>query len=80
MSFYNPPARRIISTAGHILPALCSVGLLILLWELYARFSGISPTTLPSPSRVLAQAVVHRHALWENTLPTIRATVLGFSC
>lgn len=80
MSISNPLARRIIGTASQILPALCSVGLLILLWEFYARFSGISPTTLPSPSRVLAQAVVHRQALWDNTLPTIRATVLGFSC
>ncbi|HEV7252057.1 MAG TPA: ABC transporter permease [Mesorhizobium sp.] len=61
-------------------PALLAVGMLILAWQLYAQFSGIQPTTLPSPSRVVAQAVLHRGALLENAIPTIRATLLGFAC
>ncbi|MDO9416105.1 ABC transporter permease [Pararhizobium sp.] len=67
---------RIVST----LPAVLSVGLLVLAWEVYARFSGISPTTLPTPSRVLVQTIEYRQALWDNTIPTIRATGLGFLC
>lgn len=63
-----------------VLPALAAVGSLVLMWEAYARFSGISPTTLPAPSRVLAQAFEYRQALFDNTLPTLRATLFGFSC
>jgi ABC-type nitrate/sulfonate/bicarbonate transport system permease component len=51
----------------------------VLAWELYARFSAISPTTLSAPSRVLAQAVQNRQALFENTIPTIGATLWGFA-
>lgn len=57
--------------------AICAV---LLAWQLYADLSGISPTTLPSPLRVAEQAWANRQALWDNTLPTIRATLLGFSC
>lgn len=63
-----------------ISPALLSIGALILAWELYARFSGISAIMLPAPSRVIDQAFEHRQALFDNTLPTIRATVFGFGC
>jgi ABC-type nitrate/sulfonate/bicarbonate transport system permease component len=73
-------SRVFASTLGKIGPALLSVGGLVLAWELYARFSGISPTTLPAPSRVIIQAVQNWPALFENTLPTISATVLGFAC
>lgn len=61
-------------------PALLSVGTLVLCWEAYVRLSGISPTALPAPSRVLAQLVQHREALWDHALATIRATTLGFAC
>ena len=73
-------SRTIASSLGRIAPALLSVGTLILAWEFYARFSGISPTTLPAPSRVVAQAIQNWPALFENTLPTISATLLGFAC
>ncbi len=73
-------ARPLASLPAKAGPALLAVGALFLAWELYARLSGISPTTLPAPSRVLAQAIRNRQALLENTLPTIRATLLGFAC
>jgi ABC-type nitrate/sulfonate/bicarbonate transport system permease component len=73
-------SRAFASGLANIGPALLSVGTLILAWELYARFSGISPTTLPAPSHVLAQTIQHRQALFDNTLPTISATLLGFAC
>ena len=62
------------------LPALVSVGALVALWEIYVRASGISPTTLPAPSRVLEQMWVNRAAIRRNTWPTIGATTLGFAC
>jgi ABC-type nitrate/sulfonate/bicarbonate transport system permease component len=61
------------------LPAIASVALLVGLWEAYVRVSGVSPTTLPAPSRVVAQLVENRDALWSNTLPTLQATLMGFA-
>lgn len=34
---------------------------------------------LPAPSRVLAQMVQNRALLWDNTVPTLKATLAGFS-
>ncbi|MEQ9245729.1 MAG: ABC transporter permease [Nitratireductor sp.] len=61
------------------LPALASVAGAILLWEIYVRLSGISPLVLPAPSRVIEQMGVNRALLWENTLPTLSATLTGFA-
>jgi ABC-type nitrate/sulfonate/bicarbonate transport system permease component len=61
------------------IPAILSVGALFVAWELYVRLSGVSPTTLPAPTRVLAQLYANRQAVWANTLPTIQATLLGFA-
>jgi ABC-type nitrate/sulfonate/bicarbonate transport system permease component len=71
---------RVLAALARAAPAIVSVGLLIAAWEVYARFSGIKPTTLPAPSRVLVQALLNRHALIDNAIPTIRATLLGFAC
>jgi len=68
------------SFATRVGPAVFSVGALVLAWELYARFSGISPTTLPAPSRVVTQAALNSKALFENTIPTVYATLAGFAC
>ncbi|WP_179300941.1 MULTISPECIES: ABC transporter permease [unclassified Mesorhizobium] len=61
-------------------PAVMSVGLLLVAWELYANYSGIKPTILPAPSRVFEQAMLNREALIDNAIPTIRATLMGFAC
>jgi ABC-type nitrate/sulfonate/bicarbonate transport system permease component len=45
----------------------------------YVHLSGISPLMLPAPSRVLNQMVLNRALLWDNTLPTVQATLLGFT-
>ena len=76
----QPRPARLFPLLANAGPALLSVGALVLSWESYATFSGISPTTLPPPSRVLAQAIQHRGALLENTIPTLGATLLGFAC
>lgn len=61
-------------------PAIIAITALVLAWQLYADLSGISATTLPSPLRVAEQAWRHRAALFDNALPTLRATLLGFAC
>lgn len=80
MSSTRPVAARTATALSRLWPALLSVGGLFLLWETYARLSGIPPTTLPAPSRVMAQGALQYRALWDNTLPTISATLLGFTC
>jgi len=61
-------------------PAALAIAGLLLAWQLYADLSGISATTLPSPTRVAQQAWIHRQALFDNAVPTVRATLLGFAC
>lgn len=72
-----PKAPSLLARMG---PAAIAIASLLLAWQLYADLSGISPTTLPSPVRVAEQAWANRAALWDNTLPTVRATLLGFAC
>lgn len=65
---------------AHASPAVLSVSALFLAWELYVRQSGISPTALSAPSRVLVQGYQQREALALHTLATLQATLFGFSC
>jgi ABC-type nitrate/sulfonate/bicarbonate transport system permease component len=74
------PRSGVIAACLSTLPAIGATAAFVLLWELYADFSGIRPSTLPAPSRVLTQAWVNRQALIDNTWPTIGATFAGFAC
>ncbi|MDF2372821.1 MAG: ABC transporter permease [Rhizobiaceae bacterium] len=60
-------------------PAVLSVVSTFVIWEIYVRLSGISPLVLPAPSRVLDQMVLNSAFLWDNTLPTVKATLAGFA-
>jgi ABC-type nitrate/sulfonate/bicarbonate transport system permease component len=62
-----------------ILPPLLIVGALAVAWQLYADLSGVGDDVLPAPSRVLSVTWDNRGDLWANTLPTLRATLLGFA-
>jgi ABC-type nitrate/sulfonate/bicarbonate transport system permease component len=62
-----------------VLPPLAIVGLLVAVWQVYANVSGIGGDVLPPPSRVLQVTWDNRGDLWANTLPTLRATLLGFA-
>jgi ABC-type nitrate/sulfonate/bicarbonate transport system permease component len=62
-----------------LLPPLAIVALLLAAWQLYANLSGIGNDVLPAPSRVLSVTWENRGDLWHNTLPTLRATLLGFA-
>lgn len=61
------------------LPAIIAFAALLGLWEAYARLSGIAPMTLPPPSQVLLSGWRNREGLWDNILPTLRATLFGFA-
>jgi ABC-type nitrate/sulfonate/bicarbonate transport system permease component len=61
------------------LPAILAVAAFLAVWELYVDFSGIKPSILPSPSRILTQGWVNRQALLDNTWPTLSATLGGFA-
>ena len=63
----------------HGIPAVLSVVSAFAIWEIYVRLSGISPLMLPAPSRVLEQMLLNRAMLWDNTIPTLRATIAGFA-
>jgi len=75
-SVIGQSGRRLIAAS----PAILLVAVILAVWEVYARYSGIKATTLPAPSRVLEQAWINRDALFDNTIPTLYATLLGFAC
>ncbi len=74
----RPMPRRPGGGLARGIPAVLSVASAFALWEVYVRLSGISPQVLPAPSRVVDQMVLNRSLLWDNTLPTIHATLAGF--
>jgi len=75
----NPLPRPIGGGLARGIPAVLSVASAFVIWEIYVHVSGISPLMLPAPSRVLQQIALNRALLWDNTLPTITATLVGFS-
>jgi len=74
------PTLRSGRRAFRVVPSLLIVIALIALWQLYASVGHLGEDVLPSPSRVAEQGWANRGDLWNNTLPTLRATLLGFSC
>jgi ABC-type nitrate/sulfonate/bicarbonate transport system permease component len=60
-------------------PALVLVALVLVVWELYARTSGISPFVLPAPTQVLGSLWEFRAEALRHAVPTIVETALGFA-
>ncbi|ANY08666.1 ABC transporter permease [Pseudonocardia sp. HH130630-07] len=60
-------------------PAALVVVALLVLWQAAVTVSGVRPQVLPSPLRVVEQGWAFRGVLWENTLPTVAVTVVGFT-
>jgi ABC-type nitrate/sulfonate/bicarbonate transport system permease component len=79
MSAASAPSRRVARLVHHAGPAVASVSALILGWEAYVQVSGISPTALPAPSRILAQGFENRAIIAGHTLATLQATIFGFA-
>lgn len=70
--------RRLGERLLTLAPALALVALIVLAWQLYADSGRLAEDVLPSPSRVASQGWQNRGDLWDNTLPTLRATLFGF--
>ncbi|SDR47377.1 ABC-type nitrate/sulfonate/bicarbonate transport system, permease component [Paraburkholderia fungorum] len=62
-----------------ITPPVVVVLVLLLIWEGAVRVTGVAPEILPAPSRVIEQGWLARGDLWDNTLPTLYVTLIGFS-
>lgn len=61
-----------------LLPLLAIV-VLLGIWELYVKVSGVSSLTLPSPVDVARALVDDRGTLWHNLKPTAAEIVLGIA-
>ena len=59
-------------------PSLVVFAVVLFGWQLYAIKGNLGSDVLPSPARVVSQGWEHRAELWDNTLPTLRATMAGF--
>lgn len=68
-----------IAVLRSLWPAALVIFAIGIAWELYAQFSGIKPTTLPAPSRVVEQIYLNFPTLLNNAIPTLYATLLGFA-
>ena len=67
------------STGQRFVPALVLVTALLVLWELYARTSGVSSFVLPPPSRVVGALWEFRDLAVHHAIPTIIETLVGFA-
>lgn len=72
--------RKVARRLSRPLPSLAIALLLLVAWQVYADAGHVGDDVLPSPTRVLSQGWENRGDLWDNTLPTLRATLLGFGC
>src|ERR1700754_228598 len=80
MDVHTTSVRKAARRGLRGLPAIIIALLLLAAWQLYADSGHLGPDVLPSPSRVASQGWQNRADLWHNTLPTLRATLLGFAC
>jgi ABC-type nitrate/sulfonate/bicarbonate transport system permease component len=70
------PVARLLAHAG---PAIAAVLSLLVAWEAYVQLSGIAPTVLPAPSRIVAAGLGQWQSLATHSLATLQATTLGFA-
>src|SRR5690606_10519010 len=77
------PTKRSVAAAGGVAatgaPTLIALAVLLALWQLVSVKAVVPPDMLPSPTRIASAGYAERDALWRHTVPTLRATLLGFS-
>ena len=71
--------RATMPAVGLGVPGIVLAALLLAGWQLYATLGPLEADVLPPPARVVDQAWEHRADLWANTVPTLRATCIGFA-
>lgn len=63
---------------GRAVPPAIVVALLLAVWTWYVEAFDVRPQVLPTPWRVLREGWAFRSIIWQNTVPTLQATVYGF--
>jgi ABC-type nitrate/sulfonate/bicarbonate transport system permease component len=64
---------------GRVVGPVVVIGLILVAWQWYATHSDLGADVLPAPTRVWEQGWAARADLWANTVPTLRATLVGFA-
>ena len=59
-------------------PPLLLAAALIGGWQLAGQFAVRNPQVLPTPAQVVSAGWDQRGALWQNTVPTLEETAIGF--
>lgn len=68
-----------MSRTGRVLLPLLAILVLLGIWELYVKASGVSSLVLPSPIDVVRALVDDRATLWHNLKPTAAEICLGIA-
>ncbi len=76
----HPTSVRALRKALRGLPTIIIALVLLAAWQVYADAGHLGDDVLPAPTRVVSEGWSNRADLWHNTLPTLRATLLGFGC
>jgi ABC-type nitrate/sulfonate/bicarbonate transport system permease component len=74
-----PRRRSRLARLGRLATPIVLPLILLGCWQLYVSQAHVDPVILPSPTRVLSAAWENRGALWANTLPTLKETLIGFA-
>jgi ABC-type nitrate/sulfonate/bicarbonate transport system permease component len=60
-------------------PPMLAVLLILVVWQLYADFSGIEKWLLPSPTEIMMETAKFFPELWNHTIATVKIAWIGFS-
>jgi ABC-type nitrate/sulfonate/bicarbonate transport system permease component len=67
--------RRII---GHVVPPLVFAALVLAVWQLYAKLSGVPESSLPAPTQIASALWNDRSLLLSNGWVTLKEILLGY--
>lgn len=70
--------RRVRASASRWLPPLIFAVGFLAVWQLYATYSGVPESSLPSPTEIFQAMVADRALLAENAWVTIQEIALGY--
>ncbi len=64
---------------GSVVPPVVIIALLVVVWEVAVAVTGVRPSVLPSPSRVVVEGLERADIIWGHTLSTLQVTLIGFA-
>ncbi|MBB4664193.1 ABC transporter permease [Conexibacter arvalis] len=70
---------RLRRAAGHVLPPLLFLALVLVLWQAGVRISGTEESTLPAPTDVFSAMWENRTLLADNAWVTIQEILIGYT-